>query len=190
MANRKRQPKEKFPNQFPWNPDDPDQWTLQERIKALVDFRPLITDEAIQGLDQSAALALRSPVGGVMTISPLPVVGIAAKFTMLGYRYGWVSPRAPWVDWSKAPEGRFYLDRVEAILEASVDDLVFLMTTLIRCERFCEGTLEGAFRQGHIQAICERAAMIHERLLGGAVFTATRFDDVSRRTPIGLEFGV
>jgi len=190
MANRKRQPKEKFPNERPWTPDDPDQWTLQERLEALVDFRPLITHEAIQELDPRAALALRNPVNGVMPISPLPVVGIAAKFTMLGYRYGWVSPRAPWVDWSKAPEGRFYLDRVAAIYDASVDDLVLLMTTLIRCERFCEGTLEGAFRQGHIQVICERAAMIYERLLCGDVFTATRFDDVSRHTPIGLEFGV
>jgi hypothetical protein len=190
MANRKRQPKDKFPNEYPWSPDDPDQWTLQERIKALVDFRPLITDEAIQELDPSAALALRIPVGGVMTISPLPIVGIAAKFTMLGYRYGWVSPRAPWVDWSKAPEGRFYLDRVEAILDANVDDLIFLMTTLIRCERFYEGTLQGAFQQGHIRAICERAEMIYAQLRDGVAFTATRFDDVSRRTPIGLEFGV
>lgn len=186
MAKNRLYKSAKSPSQRPWTPGDPEQWTLEERVQELADFLPLISDEAIEELDQTYLIGLRVPVDGQLILGPLPVVGIAARFVMLGYRYGWVSPRADWCKWHVAPAGRFYLDHVAQISGASIDDLVYLMTTLIRCERFCEGTLTNAFRQGHITAICRRAAVIADELRRGVRHRATRFDDIWRWTRIGM----
>jgi hypothetical protein len=65
-------------------------------------------------------------------------------------------------DWPEWNEGRELAAAPERI--ASVDLLTIrkLMTALVRNDRFCEGTLQGAYERGVIRAILLRIATLQE----------------------------
>ena len=68
-----------------------------------------------------------------------------------------------WMRWAGTPEARRLIDDPAAIAEATHDDLIYLLTTIIRGERFSDGNIAGAFRRGTLLAIAERArALLHD----------------------------
>ena len=68
-----------------------------------------------------------------------------------------------WPSWAASAAGRALLDDPTAVASASSDDLGRLLTTLIRSERFGDGTLESAFKRGMLTAIVRRAAVLADQ---------------------------
>lgn len=73
----------------------------------------------------------------------------------------WVRP-FDWNTFSQTNEARQLRDDPEKLAQADEDQLVKLLTIVIRKNRFCEGELDNAFRSGLILGILKRA----ERLAG------------------------
>ena len=73
---------------------------------------------------------------------------------------GWVTPEIDWRTWAGTPRAQRFFEHPEAIGEATPDDLKGLLTTLVRGDRFGEGTLQAAFEQGVLTAIVRRAAAL------------------------------
>jgi hypothetical protein len=65
-----------------------------------------------------------------------------------------------WPTWASSAEGQALLADPAAVADASAADLVRLLTTFIRSERFGEGTLESAFERGMLTALARRAAVL------------------------------
>lgn len=69
---------------------------------------------------------------------------------------GFVRP-LDWGAWSATPEARRLIDDPTAIADAPAADLVRLLTTIVRGERFSDGELEAAADRGTLLAIARRA---------------------------------
>ena len=69
-----------------------------------------------------------------------------------------------WMRWAGTPEAQRLIADPTAIADATHDDLVYLLTTIIRGERFSDGEIAGAYERGTLLAIAERA----HTLRGGA----------------------
>jgi hypothetical protein len=65
-----------------------------------------------------------------------------------------------WPAWASSREGQALLAHPDAVADASAADLVRLLTTFIRSERFGDGTLESAFNRGMLTAIVRRASAL------------------------------
>lgn len=62
-----------------------------------------------------------------------------------------------WMRWAGTPEAQQLISDPAAIASASHDDLIYLLTTIIRGERFSDGEIAGAYERGTLLAIAERA---------------------------------
>lgn len=82
-----------------------------------------------------------------------------AAFVEAAYDHGWVIPFA-WSDWKGTPEAERLRDDRTALSHASVAQIERLLTTLIRQDRFAEGTLGEAFKAGLLTSILRRAAQL------------------------------
>jgi hypothetical protein len=81
-----------------------------------------------------------------------------ADFVTAAYAGGWVRPD---INWSgKAEQGLFVrlCSTPDAIETANVEELALVLTTLIRGERFTEGTLAKAIEDGVIQRVLARVS--------------------------------
>jgi hypothetical protein len=71
-----------------------------------------------------------------------------------------VSPEVNWPTWVTTDEAQRLLADPAAVAHATVDQLVALMTALVRGDRFNEGLLARHFETGHLRAIVRRAAQL------------------------------
>lgn len=71
-------------------------------------------------------------------------------------RLGFIVP-FDWMGWLAGPEGSRYREDPTRIDDAPAVDLVRLLTSLVRGDRFTEGELLGAFETGLLLAIARRA---------------------------------
>jgi len=78
---------------------------------------------------------------------------------------GFVQP-VDWMAWAGTPEGQRLISDPTQIAEATRDDLVYLLTTIIRGERFSDGQIAGAHERGTLPAITERARVLLENADG------------------------
>lgn len=62
-----------------------------------------------------------------------------------------------WMRWAGTPEAQRLISGPTAIAGASQDDLIYLLTTIIRGERFSDGEIAGAYERGTLLAIAQRA---------------------------------
>jgi hypothetical protein len=62
-----------------------------------------------------------------------------------------------WMRWAGTPEARRLISDPTAIAGASHDDLIYLVTTILRGERFSDGEIAGAYERGTLLAIAQRA---------------------------------
>lgn len=68
-----------------------------------------------------------------------------------------------WQRWAGTSEAQALIDDPTAIGEASQDELIYLLTTIIRGERFSDGEIAGAYERGTLSALAARAhAMLGE----------------------------
>ena len=62
-----------------------------------------------------------------------------------------------WMSWAGTQEAQHLISDPTAIARATHDDLIYLLTTIIRGERFSDGEIAGAYERGTLFAIAERA---------------------------------
>lgn len=62
-----------------------------------------------------------------------------------------------WMAWARTPEAQHLISDPTAIAEATQDDLIYLVTTILRGERFSDGEIAGAYERGTLLAIARRA---------------------------------
>jgi hypothetical protein len=72
---------------------------------------------------------------------------------------GWIEP-FDWMAWAETEEGRSLRADRAALAKATTHQLQRLLTTVVRADRFSEGTLEWAFQSGLMAAIARRAGIL------------------------------
>lgn len=72
---------------------------------------------------------------------------------------GFVQP-VDWMTWAGTPDAQRLIRDPAEIEHATEDDLVHLLTTIIRGERFSDGQIAGAYERGTLLAIAERAQVL------------------------------
>ncbi|HUQ78570.1 MAG TPA: DUF6508 domain-containing protein [Patescibacteria group bacterium] len=65
-----------------------------------------------------------------------------------------------WMRWAGTPEAQRLTSDPTAISGASHDDLINLLTTIIRGERFGDSEIAGAYERGTLLAIAQRAHVL------------------------------
>jgi hypothetical protein len=101
--------------------------------------------------------------GGVIQMPWFESSDEIQRFTGEMSEAGFVQP-VPWMDWAQTPGALQLIQDPTAIADATRDDLVYLLTTIIRGERFSDGQIAGAFDRGTLLALARRA----EALLASA----------------------
>jgi hypothetical protein len=62
-----------------------------------------------------------------------------------------------WMRWAGTSEAQRLISDPTTIADASHDDLIYLLTTILRGERFSDGEIAGAYERGTLVAIAQRA---------------------------------
>lgn len=62
-----------------------------------------------------------------------------------------------WMRWVGTPEAQRLMADAATIASASHDDLIYLLTTILRGERFSDGEIASAYERGTLLAIAQRA---------------------------------
>ena len=127
-------------------------------LKSLVPVASLFADPCVR---------LGSWAGGETTdgITQFPYYVLspeAQTFVSAVHAGNWVKPE---INWSAEAERERYLrlcTAAGAIEAATIDDLVHLLTTLIRGDRFNEGMLANAFEDGVIHRILARSVTLSQ----------------------------
>lgn len=73
-----------------------------------------------------------------------------------------------WMAWAGTPEAQRLISDPTAIAGATQDDLIYLVTTILRGERFSDGEIAGAYERGTLLAIAQRAQAMLDDVRGGA----------------------
>ena len=94
---------------------------------------------------------------GAVSLPHYELSGLLIDFESAAYDLGWVRPGFDWPSWKATPEAARLRDDQECLSQATPDQLARLLTTLIRQERFCEGTFASAFEAGLLLGILRRA---------------------------------
>ena len=127
---------------------------LRDRLQRLADQLP--TFEA-PGFTFGAWVPSTRREDGVIEMGWYQLSEEAETFTRsLG---GWITP-FDWPTWANGPEGTALLHDPPAVASASAEDLGKLLTSLVRGNRFSEGTLAWAHESGLLTAIMRRAAAL------------------------------
>ena len=127
--------------------------TLRARLGALAAFLPVF---------ERADFELGTWAGGEEEdgVIQMPYYSFgpeAQRFLRVADDYGWVTS-FDWGAWAQTPEARRLLDGGLAIDAATPDELGYVLTTIIRAERFGDGQIADACRSGLLLAIVRRAA--------------------------------
>jgi hypothetical protein len=73
----------------------------------------------------------------------------------------------PWMDWAQTEEAQRFIRDPGEIAHATRDDLVYLLTAIIRGERFSDGQIAGAYERGTLLALARRAQVLLESRAAG-----------------------
>ena len=130
---------------------------LVERLRGIVAFLP-----SFQAPDFKFGYWTQPPSEqpGVMILPYFSLSEVAGSFEQNAYDLGWVMRDFDWATWKQTHEAKSLRDDAEVLARATPEQLARLLTICIRQDRFCEGTLEGAFESGLLTRILERAAVI------------------------------
>ena len=73
---------------------------------------------------------------------------------------GWIVTGFDWRSWLDTDRGRALANDPDAVATATADELGWLLTAIVRSDRFVEGSIEGAFESGLLARIARRAAAL------------------------------
>jgi hypothetical protein len=127
---------------------------MTERLRALADVLPIL--EAPDA--DFGHWELPPPRNGVYSLGWFEVGPAAEAWRAAVARGEWIIVGFDWRAWLEADEGRSMRDDPEAIARATPDQLAWLLTAIVRSDRFVEGSIAGAFESGLLAAISRRAA--------------------------------
>jgi hypothetical protein len=139
--------------------ESPDQ--LVEKLRRIVPFLPSFQ---ATGFKFGYWTQLPSDQPGVAMLPYFSLGEVAWSFEQKAYDLGWVMRDFDWPTWKQTPEAETLRDDVQALAQATPEQLARLLTVCIRQDRFCEGALESTFESGLLTRILERAADILRQL--------------------------
>ena len=126
--------------------------TMHQRLVALAAFLPIFTAPGFEF--GQWPVTDRASVVWPFDFSPP-----AEQLLDACYRSGWVQVFF-WTSWVQTPEAYSLRTDPDALDRAMPEQLSRLLTSLIRGERFCDGTLNGAFESGLLAGILRRASTL------------------------------
>jgi Family of unknown function (DUF6508) len=130
---------------------------LVEKLRGIVAFLPSFQ---ASGFKFGHWTEPPSEQPGVMILPYFSLSEVAGSFEQAAYDLGWVMLDFDWPTWKQTPEAETLRDDVQALAQATPEQLARLLTVCIRQDRFCEGALEAAFESELLTRILERAAVI------------------------------
>jgi len=142
-----------WPEDTPWGPVP--NCPLRERLRVLAAFAPVFEAEGFRFAEQVPS----SMENGIIVVGGSALTLDAERFYQMVYDHGWVRP-LEWSAWRDTPEGQRLLHDPAATATATADDLVQILTTCIRANRFCDGYLADAFDAGLITRVAVRAGTL------------------------------
>jgi hypothetical protein len=129
---------------------------LADRLRPLAELVPLL--EAPDA--DFGAWDAPGPVDGEYHMPYYTFGATADAFRAAVGRGGWMIVGFDWRTWLETDEGRAFRDRHDALASANPDQLAWLLTAIIRSDRFVEGSIAGAFESGLLARIARRAAQL------------------------------
>jgi hypothetical protein len=129
----------------------------KEQIRALADFWPVFANPKFvyETEDEHEKRA-----DGVIIMPSSTLSSEAYAFHMMVYREGWILKEFDWPEWARTDEFNNLFSKKGTVAKASVQQLAQLLTTLVRKERFCSGTMACAYSDGLLTGITHRASML------------------------------
>lgn len=129
---------------------------LVDRLQTLADLVPVLESaEADFGHWETPP-----PVDGMYRLPYYEFGPTADAFTSAVARGGWMVIGFDWGAWLATDQGRAISEQPEALASADADQLAWLLTAIIRSDRFTEGSIAGAFESGLLARIAHRAASL------------------------------
>ncbi|ARU18304.1 hypothetical protein A9D14_18285 (plasmid) [Croceicoccus marinus] len=95
---------------------------------------------------------------GVSMMSASDLTPHAMAFVQICYDDDWIRSDIDWPEWMDGDEAETLLGNPASIANSSINQLEHILTALVRCDRFNDGTLESAFRRGILAAVVVRCA--------------------------------
>jgi len=86
------------------------------------------------------------------------------RFEAAACENGWVKGEINWPEWKETAEAKKLVYEPGFLAQASEKQIVCLLTTCIRQERFCEGAIRGAYDEGILTGIVQRANTLLEEV--------------------------
>jgi hypothetical protein len=126
------------------------------RLRALADVLPIL--EARDA--DFGHWELPPPRNGVHSLGWFEFGPAAEAWRAAVARGEWIVVGFDWRAWLESADGRSMRDDPGAIATATPDQLAWLLTAIVRSDRFVEGSIAGAFESGLLAAISRRAARL------------------------------
>ena len=124
-------------------------------LQALAAFGPQLRDpdaSAGRWSDQNGSGTPDDP----LTMPSFEMSDLLTRFEAMTYDVGWVQD-FDWMEWSRGPEAKRLMRNNASLAQATVDQIANIITTIVRSDRFSEGTLARSFEAGTLRALAERA---------------------------------
>ena len=124
-------------------------------LQALAAFGPELRDphaSAGRWADQKGTGTVNDP----LTMPYFEPSGLLDRFVSMAYNVDWVKD-FDWSEWSRGAEAKKLMRHNADLSSATVDQIARVITTIVRADRFSEGTLARFFEAGTLRALAERA---------------------------------
>jgi Family of unknown function (DUF6508) len=139
--------------------------TLRERLHALAAFLPEFEKPGFEFGQWVMPPPLES---GVMIMAYFTEGPVADSLYRICYDMGWVLQGFDWPAWMNTTEATQLRDNPSVLERATFEQLARLLTVLNRQDRFVEGTLASAYKDGLLVRILRRAASLEADLMDDA----------------------
>ncbi len=106
---------------------------------------------------------LPPPVDGVHSLGYFVFGPTASAFRAAVAQGDWIVVGFDWRSWMQS-EGRTLRDDPDKLAVATPEQLAWLLTAIVRSDRFVEGSIEGAFKSGLLARIARRAEALLDEL--------------------------
>lgn len=104
----------------------------------------------------SAEVPSWNPDDEVLVIRPVLYPPIVDELISTAYEDDWVRRDFDWTEWVDTPEAHDLLNDPEAVRRASRQQVAYLLTVILRQDRFANGTILEAVRAGYLQRLLQR----------------------------------
>jgi hypothetical protein len=129
---------------------------ITDRLRALADVLPML--EASDA--DFGHWELPPPRDGIHSLGWFEFGPTAEAWRAAVARGEWIIVGFDWRSWLASAAGQALRDEPAAVATASPEQLAWLLTAIVRSDRFVEGSIEGAFDSGLLARISRRAAAL------------------------------